>query len=117
MRPLTFALTLCFLAGVPAAAARPGDPPEYVIHDLGSFDDRGETVALAINDRGEIVGAGRASSGLSVPFYWSASTGFVKILMGMPETRWTSMRRARWLAGSTRTAVSSDSSGADAADW
>jgi uncharacterized membrane protein len=80
MRPLTFALALCLLAVLPAASASPDDPPEYIVHDLGSIDDRGETVAVAINDRGEIAGFGTSSSGLTVPFYWSAQTGFIKIL-------------------------------------
>ena len=84
MRRLTFALALCVFATVTAAPAAPASPPEYVLHDLGSVDNRGQTAALAINERGEIVGFGRSNSGLSVPFYWSARTGFIKILDSYP---------------------------------
>jgi uncharacterized membrane protein len=54
------------------------DPIEYALRDLGSLDDAGLSVAVAINDRGEIAGWGRSSSGVGVPFYWSESTGFIK---------------------------------------
>lgn len=79
MRRLTFAIALLLLAAPGAATAQRVRQPEYTIRDLGSLDDVGETSALAINERGEVVGFGTATNDLTAPFYWSERTGFIKI--------------------------------------
>ena len=78
MRRLAYAFVLLLL-GVGSASAQRVSPPEYAIRDLGSLDHMGQTEALAINDRGEVVGQGTAANDLTTPFYWSERTGFIKI--------------------------------------
>jgi len=80
MRALLLVTALAVLSPSHASAAAQNDRVSYEAHDLGSVDDQGLTVGQAINDHGEVVGMGRTAAGEAVPIYWSADTGFIKIV-------------------------------------
>jgi probable HAF family extracellular repeat protein len=75
----SLALALSALAASQTIETRPHAQQAYVLQDLGSLEDLGESQAIAVNDLGEVVGSGMSSSAGRVPFYWSKGTGFIKI--------------------------------------
>jgi uncharacterized membrane protein len=86
MRPLSFGfgLAICVLASPSSPSAQQTADVEYVLRDLGTVDNSTLSVAVVINDRGEVAGWSQTSTGASVPFYWTEKTGFIKFLGDFP---------------------------------
>lgn len=75
----SLALVLSALVAPQTIETQPHAQRAYVLQDLGSLEDLGNSQAIAVNDLGEVVGSGMSSSAGRVPFYWSRGTGFIKI--------------------------------------
>ena len=73
-------IALIFASGTLAHAQAPTSPGLIVVRDLGTLQPFDYADAVAINNRGHVVGeAGDLPFGVRVPFLWTPETGFTQL--------------------------------------